>query len=54
MQLSLEEELEVRSCLAAIETEKRKKELKKKEKELTEGKRRKDWCNKPQKLEMPP
>ena len=36
MQLSPEEELEVRSCLAAIETEERKKELKKKEKELKE------------------
>ena len=33
MQLSPEEELEVCSCLAAIETEERKKELKKKEKE---------------------
>ena len=33
MQLSPEEELEVCSCLAAIETEERKKELKK-EKEL--------------------
>ena len=36
MQLSPEEELEVRSCLAAIETEERKKELKKKEKEVKE------------------
>ena len=36
MQLSPEEELEVRSCLAAIETEERKKELKKKEKDLKE------------------
>ena len=36
MQLSPEEELEVRSCRAAIETEERKKELKKKEKELME------------------
>ena len=36
MQLSPEEELEVCSCLAAIETEERKKELKKKEKELKE------------------
>ena len=35
MQLSPEEELEVCSCLAAIETEERKKELKK-EKELKE------------------
>ena len=35
MQLSPEEELEVCSCLAAIETEERKKELKK-EKELEE------------------
>ena len=33
MQLSPEEEFEVRSCLAAIETEERKKEFEKKEKE---------------------
>ena len=32
MQLSPEDELEVRNCLAAIETEERKKELKKEEK----------------------
>ena len=36
MQLSPEEEFEVRSCLAAIETEERKKEIEKKEKELKE------------------
>ena len=36
MQLSPEEESEVRSCLAAIETEGRKKEFEKKEKDLKE------------------
>ena len=36
MQLSPEEEFEVRSCLAATETEERKKEIEKKEKELKE------------------
>ena len=40
MQLSPEEELEVRSCLAAIETEERKKELEKMEKELKEKKKK--------------
>ena len=52
MQLSPEEELEVRSCLAAIETEERKKELKKKEKELKEKEEK--LVKKPQKLRMPP
>ena len=36
MLLSLEEEFEVRSCLAAIETEERKREFEKKEKDLKE------------------
>ena len=36
MQLSPEEELEVCSCQAAIETEERKKELKKKEEKLVQ------------------
>ena len=48
MQLSPEEELEVRSCLE------RKKELKKKEKELKEKEEKINWCKKPQKLGMPP
>ena len=36
MQLSPEEEFEVRSCLAAIETEERKREFETKEKDLKE------------------
>ena len=36
MQLSQEEEFEVRSCLAAIETEERKREFETKEKDLKE------------------
>ena len=36
MQLSPEEEFEVRSCLAAIETGERKREFEKKEKDLKE------------------
>ena len=36
MQLSPEEEIEVRSCLAAIEIEERKKDFEMKEKELKE------------------
>ena len=34
LQLSTEEEIEVRSCLAAIEIEERKKEIERKENEL--------------------
>ena len=39
LQLSPEEEIEVRSCLAAIEIEERKREIEKKEKELQEKER---------------
>ena len=37
LQLSAEEEIEVRSCLAAIEIEERREEIERKEKELQEG-----------------
>ena len=49
MQLSPEEEFEVRSCLAAIETEERKKERKKERKEEFE-KKEKDLKEKEEKL----
>ena len=42
MQLSPEEEFEVRSCLAAIETEERKKERKKERKEEFEKKEKEE------------
>ena len=40
LQLSPEEEIEVRSCLAAIEIEERKKEIEREEKELKGKKER--------------
>ena len=52
MQLSPEEEIEVRSCLAAIEIEERKKDFEKKEKELKEKEEK--LIQMPKKLGMPP